>query len=434
MHEKYGKIVRIHPNELSFIECGAWEDIFGFGRRPELQKVEAGTIRWPNGVQPLPIIVKTEDHTRQRRILDYAFTGKALKEQESLLQKHSDTLISCLVNRIKQPGGSSDIDIGSCFSFATFDIIGDLCFGENFQSLENADSQTWLASASKAIRFGRQLAAFDYFQPLGAMIRWCVRHHIIQGSLQKNFDWVVEKIDRRIGRNSDRPDFLKYILEHNNKQGMTRDEIDSTVLVLLLTGSGVSTVPAMTALLYFALKRPVVMDRLQKEIREAFGNNPEGITVAAVGELEYLDATLREAMRLHPPVPASNPRVVDRPGVKICGIAIPQGTRVGIPQKTAYRLACNFVEPESFLPERWLPDPEGRFALDQKAILEPFMVGPRRCIAKNLALAEMKLILVKVLWRFDLELSEKSQKDWCDQRSFLVNEKKPLYLKLELRH
>ena len=434
MHEKYGKIVRIHPNELSFVECGAWQDIYGFGRRPELQKVGTGTIRFPNGVQPLPTIVNTEDHTRQRRILEYAFTGKALEEQESLLQKHSDTLIGCPVNQIKQLGGSSDIDICSCFSFATFDVIGDLCFGENFHSLENADSQTRLASVFKAVKFGRQLAAFDFFQPLGAMIRWCLRHHIIQGSLQKNFDRVVEKIDRRIGRKSDRADFLKYTLEHNNKQGMTRDEIDSTVLALLLAGSGESTVAAMTALLYLALKRPIVMNRLQKETREAFGNNPERITIATVGELEYLDATLSEAMALHPPVPASNPRVVDRPGVKICGIAIPQGTRVGVPQKTAYRLACNFVEPESFLPERWLPDPEGRFALDQKAILEPFMVGPRRCIARNLALAEMKLILVKLLWRFDLELSEKDQKDWCDQRSFLVNEKKPLYIKLASHH
>lgn len=61
------------------------------------------------------------------------------------------------------------------------------------------------------------------------------------------------------------------------------------------------------------------------------------------------------------------------------------------------------------------------------------MVGPRRCIGKTLALAEMKLILAKLFWHFDIELSEKSQDDWTDQRSYLANEKKPLYVKLSVR-
>ena len=112
---------------------------------------------------------------------------------------------------------------------------------------------------------------------------------------------------------------------------------------------------------------------------------------------------------------------------------VPPGTRVGIPQKTMYRLPSNFVEPKTFLPERWLDDLQGRFAADNKACFEPFMVGVRSCIGKKFALAELKLILVKVLWNFKLTLSERNRGDWCDQKSYLVNEKKPLYIGLELK-
>ena len=58
-------------------------------------------------------------------------------------------------------------------------------------------------------------------------------------------------------------------------------------------------------------------------------------------------------------------------------------TRVGIPQKTAYRLARNFVDPLSFIPERWLPDADPKFGADIKEMFRPFMVGPRNCIGQT---------------------------------------------------
>ena len=50
--------------------------------------------------------------------------------------------------------------------------------------------------------------------------------------------------------------------------------------------------------------------------------------------------------------------------------------------KTVYRLPSNFVDPEEFVPERWLPEAPLKYEADNKAIFEPFMVGPRNCIGK----------------------------------------------------
>ena len=101
-----------------------------------------------------------------------------------------------------------------------------------------------------------------------------------------------------------------------------------------------------------------------------------------------------------------------------------------------YRLPSKFVEPESFSPERWLDDKEGRFAADDKAVFEPFAVGSQNCLGKTPAWAEMKLIFAKVVWYFDLSLAKgkgKNERDWTDQKVYLVNEKTPLYVEIRLR-
>jgi cytochrome P450 len=106
-------------------------------------------------------------------------------------------------------------------------------------------------------------------------------------------------------------------------------------------------------------------------------------------------------------------------------------------QWATFRNPSNFAEPDAFRPERWLPathplyDP--RFAGDNKASFKPFSYGPRDCIGKNLAYAEMRVVLARVLWRFDFELLPR-QESWADEQvTFLVWEKGPLRIKLAPR-
>jgi cytochrome P450 len=64
-------------------------------------------------------------------------------------------------------------------------------------------------------------------------------------------------------------------------------------------------------------------------------------------------------------------------------------------------------------------------------VFYPFSVGPRDCVGKIFALAEVRLILSKLLWNFDLRLGEKEW-DWYSQKAFLVWDKQPLYLELSV--
>ena len=212
---------------------------------------------------------------------------------------------------------------------------------------------------------------------------------------------------------------------------MSRNEIDSTMLILLLTGSGDTQAAPMLAATYFVILNPSIMARLKQEIWEAIGDDSSRITLSVVSKLEYLDAVIKEAMRMHAPIPTANPRIVNRPSVRICGVDVPQGARVGIPQKAAYRSSSNFVRPLDFLPDRWLDDPNGLFAGDSKDAFEPFLVGNRNCIGKSLGLAQVKLVLTKMFHNFEMSLSARNEGDWCDQRTYLINEKKPLRVSLQ---
>jgi len=100
-----------------------------------------------------------------------------------------------------------------------------------------------------------------------------------------------------------------------------------------------------------------------------------------------------------------------------------------VSQLATYRNPANFHAPYSFIPERWFSDSDGEFGNDRKLAFQPFSYGPRNCLGKNMAYHEVRLILAKVLWNFDLTLSPESD-GWTDQKTYILWEKKPLMCRL----
>ena len=109
-------------------------------------------------------------------------------------------------------------------------------------------------------------------------------------------------------------------------------------------------------------------------------------------------------------------------------------TSVAVQQFAACRSPDNFTRPDEFLPERWKG--RGEFANDHREVSQPFSIGPRNCIGRQLAYTEMRLILVHVLWHFDLRLDQTHMKDadWlAKQGIWILWDKNPLWVELEPR-
>jgi len=225
----------------------------------------------------------------------------------------------------------------------------------------------------------------------------------------------------------ERPDFMSNVLRHNDKEtGMSKEEIIPTFAILLVAGSE-TTGTLLSAVTYFLCKYPEVLHKLTDEIRSSFKNEDE-ITIFSVNSLKYELAVLEEALRNFPPAPNGGPRIVPPEGVIINGTWVPGGTIVVVPWYSAHRQHCNWRDADSFVPERWLGDV--RYKGDNRGAFAPFSMGPRNCIGLNLAYAEMRLILARLLWNFDLELDERSRRWIYEMKMFLLWEKQPLYVKL----
>lgn len=98
---------------------------------------------------------------------------------------------------------------------------------------------------------------------------------------------------------------------------------------------------------------------------------------------------------------------------------------------------ANFHLVTSFIPERWLSeattDPKSPFFNDKRSAVQPFSLGPRSCLGQNLAWAEMRLILTKLLWAFDFAVVPEKKLRWEDLRTFWLYEKKPVAVWIKLR-
>ena len=118
------------------------------------------------------------------------------------------------------------------------------------------------------------------------------------------------------------------------------------------------------------------------------------------------------------------------------------GTRVSVHHYATYRNPANFAEPDTFAPERWLRPSAGGdktdvYAADRREAAQPFAYGPRNCVGQNMAMHEMRLILARLFWRFDLKLQEDEGREermpWTAQRAFVLWEKKPLVCCIQTR-
>lgn len=116
---------------------------------------------------------------------------------------------------------------------------------------------------------------------------------------------------------------------------------------------------------------------IQKRLHQEIVNNP-GVKV---NDLAYMDAVVKEGLRLFPPIPMSLPRYVPHEGRNINGYEIPGGSIVSCQAYTLHLLNPDvFPEGDRFVPERWL-EKEGE--VERNRLFFAFASGGRGCIGKR---------------------------------------------------
>lgn len=290
-------------------------------------------------------------------------------------------------------------------TYAAFDIMGELCFAEPFGCLNQASATEWSTSVINVFVAATWTQGIRRLSGVGTWLEYLLIKLFVP---TKAAEWRKihlnnsrEKTLRRLANgDKNHPDFVSQILNNGLKQPLSQTEIVLNIALFISAGTD-TTATTLTGWTYFVCTHADVYSRLIREIRGAFVSDNE-IKWEKVRKLEYLEATIHEALRLFPPSAASQQRIVPPGGATIDGYYVPAGKTVAVSPWAATRSRLNFKEPDMFRPERWLGDE--KFSNDLLNASLPFGTGPRVCVGKNLAYLEMRLILSHLLWNFDVEL------------------------------
>ncbi|KAI4172209.1 MAG: hypothetical protein LQ346_008641 [Caloplaca aetnensis] len=436
IHEEYGSYVRVGPNELSITDPAAWKDIYAtnFQRAPQYSNK-------PPGKDAENFISATKlDHARFRKVLAPAFSERSIQEYEAVIVNHVDTLVQKVREEVDSKV-SKRIDMLKWYNYTTLDVVGEFIWSSSFGCLAHDRYPPWLRATTQ-FRATMARVAFRYYPPADSILR-LITPKAALAPLMEIWSNIEQRLSQRLERSNHHIDLVSHINFANEAPTdmyISRSETEMNILALVVAGSE-SVTTVLAGATNYLLREPTKLETLVSEIRSAFRTEEE-ITGTSVGRLPYLTAVLQEAMRLCPTIPDGMRRVVPDGGATVAGKFLPGGITVSVPQWAAYRSSSNFTSPSSFVPERWLTHEQqseipsrvpSLYALDRRDGFHPFSLGSHNCPGKTLAFLEMRLILTKLMWHFDLMLAETEIGGlpiWEKQDIFWFWVKEPIYVQL----
>lgn len=388
LHDIYGPVVRVAPDELTFISPQVWQDVYALSKtRPQLDKDPRAQLKpLIPGADSL-FTAQGDDHRRIKGVFVGAFADKSLRDQTENIHETSTSFIQRLRHEMVKGGGV--VDLHRILGYAAFDLGADFTRGESPKTLEKPNEHhEYIRNFFMHATVGTTKTCLDRYWPLGQLLLgWITWATAKQRKANAKDSW--ERMERRLAMETVRSDFITPVADKISETGtkgtMTKSEVLVNQLAVLVAHSQLTTIGLSTAAFLLARER-IQFGRLAREVRETFSHESE-ITVTSTKSLVYLDAVLNEALRINHPTPSSMPRIVPPEGLVVAGHFIPAGNIVGLSLYNMHTRPENFYAPREFHPERFLdeshPYYDARFANDKMDAFKPFSVGPRGCLGNR---------------------------------------------------
>ncbi|CAH0725105.1 unnamed protein product, partial [Brenthis ino] len=339
---------------------------------------------------------------RRRKILTPAFHFDILKSFMRVFEEQGRNLVTHLKQTVKD--GNNVVDVMPLISDFTLYIICETAMGIKL----NSDKSTAKTKYKNAILdmgnvVMRRLTTIylhnDFIfnlHPLGKKFKECLN------SVHSFADDVITESKKAFeSNNSDetsgkrRLAFLDLLLEAERNGEIDLEGIRDEVNTFMFEGHD-TTATALTFGLLLLADHEDVQDRIYKECKEVLGDADRFPSAFDLGEMKYLDAVVKEILRIYPSVPFIGREIVE--DFMLDDIKVKKGTEVVVHIYDVQRREDLFPDPECFKPERFL---EGEARHPYSYV--PFSAGPRNCIGQRFAKLEMKSMLTEIILNFKLE-------------------------------
>ncbi|KAM5571877.1 cytochrome P450 736A117 [Rosa sericea] len=344
-----------------------------------------------------------------------------------------------MIDKIKESSSSSVLNLSEMFATLTNDVISRVALGRKYNGTGGEGLRELLGE------FQELLGRIN----VGDFIPWLAWLNRVNG-LEAKVDKVATRFDDFLERviqehvdssergnndghdrieNEDQKDFVDVLLEiqKGNSLGFPLERVSIKALILDMFSAGTDTTYtvlewAMSEL----LRHPMVMNKLQKEIR-GIVRDKKDMTEDDLTGMHYLKAVIKETLRLHPPVPLLVPRLSTHE-VKINGYSIKANTRVLVNACHIGRDPESYSNPEEFEPERFLIHNDIDYKGNDFQLI-PFGAGRRICPGIQFATAVNEIALANILHKCNWELpngAKGEDLDMTESTGITIHRKYPL--------
>ena len=327
---------------------------------------------------------------KQRRSIQPGFHKNRLKGIMKLMDRIAENYFQRLDERI---GQNPDIDIFDEMKELTGRIIANAIFSKNLREKEFQKIKVILPRLQDFIVKMVRRPYSRWWYQLSGQVK---KHEQLR---DKGNSIIQSYIYNRRKTKEECDDLLQMLLDvryEDSGEGMSDTQLIEEINLLFIAGHDTST-NALSWAWYLLCKHPEVLEKLKEEIHRVLPDDE--ITFERLMQLEYTQQVIEEAIRIFPPVWVTNRIAVEDDEFK--GIPIKKGTTMATYFYGLYHSPKVWDNPESFQPERFVKDKK---KARHKFSFLPFGGGPRMCIGKQFATIEMKLVLAKMVKRYQLDL------------------------------
>ncbi|KAH3947888.1 hypothetical protein HBI56_189310 [Parastagonospora nodorum] len=402
MHDQYGPIVRINPDELHCSDPSFTDEIYAGSSRPRNKWIHQLNTGGAGPVSVTGFSTVEHDLHRVRR----APLAKFFSRQQMLkLENEVHEFAQLTTDKMLNSAGKGKFDIKDAFNCFTADVISQYAFGESMgfvaQEGWTPNLATWTDSFFKSAymmrhnALGRKMANLLPFMAdyLGEDVRAI-------------FKVMNVTIPGYIAAALKNPGNGRVFAQVIGEKGLTEEEkyrFNGEGFNFLLAGTE-TTAAILTVLSYHLLSRPEIYARLRHDLSAA-NLTPNTLSWVALEQIPYFWAILQECLRMMPGVSHRSARIAPTEDLHFQQWVIPRGTPIGMTSMINHWDTQLFPDPDEFIPERWLNDNGSQNWGLQKRLIA-FGKGSRVCIGMDLAYCELyvmgALMAMKVLPRSKL--------------------------------
>ncbi|KAF4443309.1 putative P450 monooxygenase [Fusarium austroafricanum] len=415
-HRKYGSLVRVGPNHVSFSDADLIPQVYGISSKfVKSNFYSLFDVRNKNG-QANSTVFSVRDlkqHRASKRQVAHAFSMSAMIELEPM----TDDCIKILQDKLDNLDGR-ELDFGEWLHWYAFDVITSVTFSNRMGFMQEERDIAGIISAIEGrLNYNSVVGEMPYLHNflLGhPLVSW-IANWIPPVAKLNSSGYIVQFAATQLERyhsqdkncSNSRDMLARFKYSRDGEEVLKYDELLTHASSNIFAGSDTTAI-SLRSMFYYLCRNPHSYKKLLEEIDQfdSRGELSDIISFSEANRMPYLQACMKEAMRMHPAVGQLLERVVPDEGFEISpGLHLPPGTIVGMnPWVSARDIAVYGEDADTFRPERWIEADTAQLKLMERNFMA-FGSGARTCIGKNVSLLEMSKLVPQILRLYDVEFA-----------------------------